>query len=769
MEVIVHSNREVRPNRLFVGNQYENKIEKVKFSFPDYEGYHYLIINKSGDSYAVPLLNDVFYVDSLLTFKSGIYESHAVISGKKLEQTTEIDGSVLTFISNTISLIVKSNKINAGSLSEAPLPQNIQIVYDELFNTYEKIKSDYDSGAFDGKDGYSPTLDVTPIDNGNRITINDINGEKEIDVTNGIDGQSAYELAVKNGFEGTEQEWLESLRYDHSDEFTSLANQVKQDAQSSAESAANAETAMNQANQTAQDNIEAIQQASAQAQEDITNAKTTSVNAVVQAQQTAEQSIAAKHSEAVQAIESAQSTAETAIDAKQVESVQAVETAKEEATQAIETEKTEAVAAIETAKDEAIEEIENTGVPLEDIEKLAIKQTSEGNPTIISDSAEWRLQNLNVYGQSSQDGTPSPESPVEIISKEVSEIKVTGANILKFKDIEEATINGITYSAKDGLIKVRGTAERNFEILFYDLASRIPLLEGQTYIFNPNPIKGTETVMGYLDFTNSTTLGFSITNKNLNKPKTLNKREASYPFILAFSVKTGQTVDMEYKPQVLMSNVLLPYEPYKSQTITLAEPITLRGIPVDSDGNVTIDGQQYVADEICEKDGVIGVERNIHERTLNGTESWNIDTQSENTTRFYTPNEDGNNSASLFKSLSNYLHHNLMWSKDEEGVYVDLNNTVLRINKSIVGETKESINQWLQGLNPQLKILNIMIAPIFEPLPEDIQSKIKALKTYYPNTVINTGAWTKVEYVADTQKWIEKKLTGVTELALGGK
>jgi len=27
-----------------------------------------------------------------------------------------------------------------------------------------------------------------------------------------ITGQSAYEVAVKNGFEGTEQEWLESLK-----------------------------------------------------------------------------------------------------------------------------------------------------------------------------------------------------------------------------------------------------------------------------------------------------------------------------------------------------------------------------------------------------------------------------------------------------------------------------------------------------------------------------------------------------------------------------
>jgi hypothetical protein len=64
-------------------------------------------------------------------------------------------------------------------------------------------------------------------------------------------GKSAYELAVENGFKGTEEEWLESLRYDHSDEFKQLADQVRQDANSAADNATKAENAMNEANTTA--------------------------------------------------------------------------------------------------------------------------------------------------------------------------------------------------------------------------------------------------------------------------------------------------------------------------------------------------------------------------------------------------------------------------------------------------------------------------------------------------------------------------------------
>ena len=50
------------------------------------------------------------------------------------------------------------------------------------------------------------------------------------------------------------------------------------------------------------------------------------------------------------------------------------------------------------------------------------------------------------------------------------------------------------------------------------------------------------------------------------------------------------------------------YEPYTEQSVQL--PYTLNAIPVASGGNVTIDGQQYIADRVVEKNGVFGIERN---------------------------------------------------------------------------------------------------------------------------------------------------------------
>lgn len=77
-----------------------------------------------------------------------------------------------------------------------------------------------DTGA-DGQNGVSPIITSTTTDTGVTVTITDINGTQDIDLlngadgingTNGNDGKSAYQIAVDNGFGGTEQEWIESLK-----------------------------------------------------------------------------------------------------------------------------------------------------------------------------------------------------------------------------------------------------------------------------------------------------------------------------------------------------------------------------------------------------------------------------------------------------------------------------------------------------------------------------------------------------------------------------
>ena len=87
----------------------------------------------------------------------------------------------------------------------------------------------------DGKDGFSPTVTITDISNGHRLTITDITGTKTIDIMNGSEGprgeqglqglqgiqgpkgetgeagKSAYQYAQEANYSGTETDFAELL------------------------------------------------------------------------------------------------------------------------------------------------------------------------------------------------------------------------------------------------------------------------------------------------------------------------------------------------------------------------------------------------------------------------------------------------------------------------------------------------------------------------------------------------------------------------------
>lgn len=64
-------------------------------------------------------------------------------------------------------------------------------------------------------------------------------------------------------------------------------------------------------------------------------------------------------------------------------------------------------------------------------------QTASGTVVTFPQSEERAFSGLNVYGHSTQSGTPSPENPVPIVS--AGSVMTTGAQLL---DINSGTISG---------------------------------------------------------------------------------------------------------------------------------------------------------------------------------------------------------------------------------------------------------------------------------------------------------------------------------------
>ena len=61
---------------------------------------------------------------------------------------------------------------------------------------------------------------------------------------------------------------------------------------------------------------------------------------------------------------------------------------------------------------------------------VALCQTASGEYIAVSDSADAPLQGLTVYGKSTQDGTPTPSAPVDIVSIENPTISVGKQNFI---------------------------------------------------------------------------------------------------------------------------------------------------------------------------------------------------------------------------------------------------------------------------------------------------------------------------------------------------
>lgn len=169
--------------------------------------------------------------------------------------------------------------------------------------------------------------------------------------------------------------------------------------------------------------------------------------------------------------------------------------------------------------------------------------------------------------------SPSPDYPQEIKSVVNPTVKVCGKNLLPFPYSNTSkTQNGVTFDVQnDGTIHIYGTAS------------------AATYFnFSTNIEWGSE------DFSNTNEKYKLVGNLFYNAN---NK-------ILSYVVQEGVTCDFILKPMVVLNTETdLTYEPYHEQTVTL--PYTLNAIPVSSGGNVTINGQQYIADYVDVERGKI--------------------------------------------------------------------------------------------------------------------------------------------------------------------
>ena len=335
--------------------------------------------------------------------------------------------------------------------------------------------------------------------------------------------------------------------------YSESASKSSQSAQKSAESASNASASSAESASNSSQSAQASAESANNASQSATNAQ--------ESAESASTSATTASTKATEASTSATKAKESETNAKLSET-NASNSAKEAKASA------ESVATVTSDVEKLKEDLPN---------KITKFYASNQGETHITDSDNGRIQDMMVYGKSSQDGTPSIENPVEIKSVVNPTIKVCGKNLLppnlRYNDKVKMTIKKgvkLTIICKNGLVSNGGN-------LKFENANGEPVW-------------------------------FGFDEGNTKQQIDL------YEDVFACNYLIDKRTSENYALYIGDGNA---YEPYKEQSTQL--PITLNAIPVSSGGNVTIDGQQYIADYVDVERGK--VVRKVDSSKLDNTQS----------------------------------------------------------------------------------------------------------------------------------------------------
>lgn len=386
---------------------------------------------------------------------------------------------------------------------------------------------------------------------------------------------------------------------------------------------------------------------------------------------------------------------------------------------------------------------------------ININNSVDGRVAVAYDCSD-KSAHISIFGESTQASTPTIDVPVAITNK-----------------FDSDEVNKVVYIANKNLLITPFTSENKITITadkddytIYNPRYPVQIIEGVTYTFSfesdgtAGGTSGTDTVQaGLLDTTNgihyitNNSKSLTFTAKKTGKCSfryDVNKNGCTHSF-WNFMLETGD-VKTEY---VEGAN--------QSVDIILNEP--LRGIPVSSGGNYTDSkGQQYIADVMCEQDGIIGILRYVdYVRVTKSGVSVFKEYEGEDRITFHKV------LGSKYNNEQGLCTH-LAFASDYSVNSIKFADTRMLITVSS-SYTLESFGEWLDS-NEVYIAVTCKNNPTFEPLDDDLQTQFKALRTYYgvTNLYNNEGAYNKLDYTADTKLYIDNKFNELTQaiLSTGG-
>lgn len=392
-----------------------------------------------------------------------------------------------------------------------------------------------------------------------------------------------------------------------------------------------------------------------------------------------------------------------------------------------------------TRQDDTIEYLRNTAIEF--------KADDKSRRVMIKyDSPDLQKTNYTIYPMlnvgetqapyepyTGNQPSPNPDYPQEIKipgSDGSLEVRVFGAQLIA-KTYASATINGITYTVNDdGSVTANGKATSNSFFL-------LSMLPKANDVF----LSGGKSESISIVYTNMVNKGYKDVGNGIYIPNQFDYEK--YPNSrIQIQITEGTTVTNEIiRPMLNVGSTALPWEPCKLQSLTLSTPNGLPGIPVDSGGNYTdAEGQEWVCDEVDFK-----AEKYIR-RVYTETVSLSAQ-EGEGGVRYvgkttYAPGR--------IEAISSTLQYNRVAGYTTNGVRAVVNNNDIQV-----------VAHYEDKILTEIDLVYVLKTPIETDLTSEEIAAYRALHTNYSTTNVFTDSdpqvGLKMEYVADTKSYIDKK------------
>lgn len=378
----------------------------------------------------------------------------------------------------------------------------------------------------------------------------------------------------------------------------------------------------------------------------------------------------------------------------------------------------------------------------------AIVCEAKGEQIRLTDASNHGLQGLRIFGKSTQDGTPTPDNPVEIVS-------VGDSGSVKAKVLGKNIVSDLEYS---GSSKDYGTLLKSNDTR--------AVIKGKVYTISITLTAAAETkaywnsACGF--FAQSEQFTVAAGTKRYSKTFTaLIDGDTGTAKILLSKASGGDSVAITpANCQIEQGAAVTDYE-ITEQSVVVSTTKGLRGIPVAMGGNYTDgNGQQWICDEVDFSRGVY-VQR-IAAIDLSLLTSWARGTGNgwANASAFHSSDAvpkavpvEG------YDTKANILCNRLAIEAPGRIAGKIVNSVGQGMGASIYVsiEGVETAAELMAYLRENKTIVQYALAePIETPLAAAEIAAFAALHTYKPNTCIHTdvGAYMAAEYVADTKIYI---------------